>query len=132
MRFFTSASTAVTSLASGSLDVLAYPQPRDAQRLQNDFTVLSGYPGASTMLLRVNTKTPPFDNRTVRQAIQRAINRVRIVQTLLFGYGEAAYLPWGPNSPANDMSLYGELSYDLSAARHCSRSQGANWRAMRL
>jgi peptide/nickel transport system substrate-binding protein len=117
MRFFTSPSTAVTALASGSLDVLVYPQPRDAQRLQSDFQILTGYPGASTMLLRVNTKTPPFDNRTVRQALQRSLNRDRIVQTLLFGYGEAAHLPWGPNSPANDRSLYGEVSYDLNAAK---------------
>jgi peptide/nickel transport system substrate-binding protein len=116
-RFFTSPAAAVSALASGAVDVLAYPQPRDAARLKPSFDILSGYPGAATMLLRVSTKTPPFDNKIVRQALQRAINRDRIVQSVLFEFGGQAYLPWGPNSPIQDASVRERVSHNLAAAK---------------
>lgn len=117
IKFFTSPAAAVSALASGALDLLAYPQARDASRLAADFEILSGYPGAATMLLRVSTKTAPFDNKLVRQALQRSINRDRIVKEVLFGFGGAAYLPFGPNSPVQDPSVPDQLSYDLEAAK---------------
>jgi peptide/nickel transport system substrate-binding protein len=116
-RFFTSPTAAVSALVSGALDVLAYPQPRDASRLTSDFDILSGYPGAATMLLRVSTKTPPFDNKTVRQAVQRAINRDRIVNEVLFKFGGPAYLPFGPASPVQAPDVKDRLSYNLAAAK---------------
>jgi peptide/nickel transport system substrate-binding protein len=117
IRFFTSPAAAVGALASGAIDVLAYPLARDASRLQADFNILSGYPGAATMLLRVSTKTAPFDNKIVRQALQRAINRDRIVKEVLFEFGGAAYLPWGPKSPVQDPSVQSLIGYDLEAAK---------------
>ena len=100
-RFFTSPAAATNALASGAIDVLAYP-PRDASLLEGRFEIISGYPGAATMLLRVSTKTAPFDNKTVRQALQHAINRDRIVKEVLYDFGGPALLPFGPNSPARD------------------------------
>lgn len=117
INFFTSPAAAVSALASGAIDVLAYPQARDAQRLQADFPIISGYPGAATMLLRVSTKTAPFDNKTVRQALQHAINRDRIVSEVLFEFGGAAYLPWGPNSPIQDAGVPERVGYDLEKAK---------------
>lgn len=116
IRFFTSPAAAVNALASGAIDLLAYPQARDASLLQGDFEILSGYPGAATMLLRVSAETPPFDNQIVRQALQRAIDRDRIVAEVLFEFGDAAYLPFGPNSPVQDPAVLEALSYDLEAA----------------
>lgn len=116
-RFYTSPSAAVNALASGAIDVFAYPTPRDASRLRSGFDVVTGYPGAATMLLRVSTKTAPFDDRALRQALQRAINRERIVRDVLFGFGGAAFLPWGTNSPANELAVQKELAFDLDAAR---------------
>ena len=125
-RFFTAPAAATNALVSGAIDVLAYPTPRDAARLQDGFDILSGYPGAATMLLRVSTKTPPFDDRIVRQALQRVINRDRIVDEVLFGFGGAAYLPWGPNSPANDSSMHNEVAYDLDGARELLSTSTSN------
>jgi peptide/nickel transport system substrate-binding protein len=117
IRFFTSPAAAVGAMASGAVDVLAYPLARDASRLKADFNILDGYPGAATMLLRVSTKSAPFDNKVVRQALQRVINRDRIVKEVLFDFGGAAYLPWGPKSPVQDPSVPGLLSFDLEAAK---------------
>ncbi len=117
INFFTSPAAAVSALASGAIDLLAYPQARDADRLKGDFNIIEGFPGAATMLLRVSTKTAPFDNKTVRQALQHAINRERIVNEVLFGFGGAAYLPWGPNSPIQDPAVPERVKYDLEKAR---------------
>jgi peptide/nickel transport system substrate-binding protein len=116
-RFFTSPTAAVSAQISGALDVLAYPEPRDASRLTSDFDILSGYPGAATMLLRISTKSAPFDNKTVRQAVQRAINRDRIVNEVLFKFGGPAYLPFGPKSPVQAPDVKDRLSYNLVAAK---------------
>ncbi len=124
INFFTSPAAAVTALASGAIDLIAYPQARDAARLQSDFEILGGYPGAATMLLRVSTKTAPFDNKLVRQALQHAINRDRIVNEVLFQFGGAAYLPWGPNSPVQDPSVPERVAYDLDKARELLSQAG--------
>lgn len=116
-RFFTSPAATVGALASGAIDILAYPQAREASRLQSQFEILSGYPGAAQMLLRVSTKTAPFDNKTLRQALQHSINRDRIVNEVLFGFGGAAYLPFGPNSPVQDTSVPERVAYDLEQAK---------------
>lgn len=124
-KFFTNPAAAVTSLVSGSIDVLGYPTARDASRLAKDFTVLEGFPGAATQLLRISTKTAPFDNKKVRRALSHAINRDRIVKQILFDYGGAAYLPWGPKSPANDPSLHAKNAYDLALAKKLLEESGA-------
>lgn len=125
IKFFTSPAAAVTALASGALDVLAYPNARDASRLTQDFNVLQGFPGASTQLLRISTKTAPFDNKQLRQALSHSVNRDRIVEQVLFGFGGPAFLPWGPNSPAQDKSYDGKLAYDLAAAKTLLEQSGA-------
>ena len=116
-RFFTSPAAATNALVSGAIDVLAYPTPRDASLLEDRFDILSGFPGAATMLLRVSTKTAPFDNQIVRRALQHAINRDRIVDEVLYNFGGAAYLPFGPNSPVQSEDVPGRVGYNLETAR---------------
>ena len=115
-RFFTSPAAATNALASGAIDVLADP-PRDASLLEGRFEIISGYPGAATMLLRVSTKTAPFDNKTVQQALQHAINRDRIVKEVLYDFGGPALLPFGPNSPAQIPTVPERVAYDLEKSK---------------
>lgn len=116
-RFFTSPAAATNALASGAIDILAYPQPRDASLLKGKFEIISDYPGAAQMLLRVSTKTAPFDNKILRQALQRAINRDRIVKEVLYDFGGPAYLPFGRNSPVQDSSVTERVGYDLEKTK---------------
>lgn len=117
IRVYTDANAMVSAQASGAIDLAVYVPPRDGARLEEDFSVIDGFPGAATMLLRVSAKTPPFDNKIVRQALQHCIDRERIVRDVLYGFGGAALLPWGPESPAQDSSFDEVLSYDLEAAQ---------------
>jgi peptide/nickel transport system substrate-binding protein len=117
LRIFTDTKALTSGLESGALDLAVYVPPRDGQRLQSKFNFLDSYPGSATMLLRVSTKTAPFSNRTVRQALWHAIDRDRIVKDVLFGFGGAAALPWGPKSPAQDSSYNDRVDYNLDKAK---------------
>ncbi|MFD0866729.1 ABC transporter substrate-binding protein [Tessaracoccus lubricantis] len=117
LRIFTDTRALTSGLESGALDLAVYVPPRDGQRLQEKFEYLDSYPGSATMLLRVSAITPPFDQKSLRQALWHSVNRDRIVEEVLFGFGGAAALPWGPNSPAQDDSYDDRVQYDLEAAK---------------
>jgi peptide/nickel transport system substrate-binding protein len=117
LRIFTDTRAMTSGLESGALDLAVYVPPRDGQRLKESFEYLDSYPGSATMLLRVSAITAPFDQKSLRQALWHSVNRERIVQEVLFGFGGAAALPWGPNSPAQDDSYDDRVQYDLEKAK---------------
>jgi peptide/nickel transport system substrate-binding protein len=117
LKIFTDTKALTSGLESGALDLAVYVPPRDGQRLASKFSYLDSFPGSATMLLRVSTKTGPFSDKRVRQALWYVIDRERIVKDVLFGFGGAATLPWGPNSPAQDKALAESLGYDLDKAK---------------
>ena len=51
---------------------------------------------------------PPFDNKTVRQTVQYAIDRNRIVQQVEGGQATTTNLPWKPST----------VGYDAAQAKH--------------
>lgn len=117
IRVYTDTNAQVSALSSGAADVAVYVPPRDANRLQESMEFIDSYPGAATMPLRVSAINAPFDEKPVRQALRHVINRDRIVEEVLFGFGGPALLPWGPESPGQDTAYDAELSFDLDKAR---------------
>lgn len=76
-------------------------------------------------LLYVNTKKAPFDNPSVRQALNYAINRQEIVDTALEGVGGVPAI--GPFSSDNPWSANDELkayAYDPSKAKELLEQAG--------
>ena len=125
IRVYTDTNAQVSALASKAIDIAVYVPPRDAARLKDQMEYLDSYPGAATMLLRVSAANAPFDDKSVRQAMQHAINRQRIVDEVLYGFGGPALLPWGPKSPAQDPAYDDDLSYDLDKAKKLLSESGA-------
>lgn len=117
LRIFTDTRALTSGLESGALDLAVYVPPRDGQRLRENFHFLDSFPGSATMLLRVAAKTAPFTDKNLRRALWHVIDRDRIVKDVLFDFGGAAGLPWGPNSPAQDASFDDAVAYDLDKAR---------------
>lgn len=117
VRVYTDTNAQVSALSSGAIDVAVYVPPRDASRLKEKLEFIDSFPGAATMLLRVSAINAPFDEKPVRQALQHAVNRDRIVEEVLFGFGGPALLPWGPESPAQDPAYDADLAYDLDQAK---------------
>jgi peptide/nickel transport system substrate-binding protein len=116
----------MVQLESGTLDIADMPPLADFARLSKDpryapLTVPSG-----TNVIGVNTTRPPTDNKVVRQALNYAIDRKRIVATVYSGTGSPEALPWESNSPAFDANKNNAYAYDLDKARSLLAQAGAS------
>ncbi|SDT33139.1 ABC transporter substrate-binding protein [Jiangella sp. DSM 45060] len=113
-RFFTDEDALIAGLESGSVDGAAYIGFRHADRLRDRFTLVEG--NGRMSLFFMNALIPPFDNKLLRQALARAIDRDRILEQVNFGIGDPVYAPFMPSSPAFDPSYLDSGSFDLDAA----------------
>ncbi len=98
-RIINDASARAAGLESGEIDIAGLsPVPlTDMVRLQDDpdLTITTdGYAYMSPfMLMEVNTRKPPLDDRRVRQAIAYAVNRDLMTKIVWMGYGKPATSP---------------------------------------
>ena len=120
----------VASFEAGSADFMLNPPLRDYARLVAD----SQYQGlelpnpAAFWMLQPNSKRAPMDDKRVRQALNYAINRQRMVDTVLLGLSKPQDLPWPESSPASQPEKNGLVGYDLDKARSLLQEAGAtNW-----
>jgi peptide/nickel transport system substrate-binding protein len=93
------ATTKFAGLASGELDVAGI-SPTMASLVQRDGTLqLLTYPVLFGTALCFNTTRAPFDDERVRRAVARSIERPRIVEIALAGFGSPSSTPIPPESP---------------------------------
>lgn len=107
------ATTKFAGLASGELDVAGI-SPTMASLIQRDRALrLLTYPVLFGTALCFNTTRPPFDDDRVRRAVARSIDRARIVDVALAGYGSPTSAPVPPDSP---LAWRGAPGHDTAAA----------------
>ncbi len=93
------ATTKFAGLASGELDVAGI-SPTMASLVRRDAALqLSTYPVLFGTALCFNTTRPPFDDVRVRRAIAHSIERGRIVEIGLAGFGRPSSSPVSPDNP---------------------------------
>ena len=93
------ATTKFAGLASGELDVAGI-SPTMASLVARDAALqLVIYPVLFGTALCFNTTRPPFDDARVRRAVALSIQRGRIVDIALAGYGRPSSSPVPPDSP---------------------------------
>jgi peptide/nickel transport system substrate-binding protein len=89
------------SLQSGEADII-WDDETDAdniQRAQKDPKLtVHNYAGSGAAVAAFNTKTPPFDDVRVRQALVMAIDRKKMSQVLTNGLARPATNPYGDGS----------------------------------
>jgi peptide/nickel transport system substrate-binding protein len=109
--------TRLLELEQGNIHVLEYPDPENiaAIRANPDVTLVE-QPGMTVAYLAMNTTHPPLDDVRVRRAINHAINKRLIVETLYGGLAVVAKNPfpptiWGYNDAIQD------YAYDPGRAR---------------
>jgi peptide/nickel transport system substrate-binding protein len=91
--------TKFAGLVSGELD-MAGISPAMASLAERDATLrVITYPVAFSTGLFFNTTRSPFDDARVRRAVARSIDRARIVQIALAGFGEPTSSAVPPGSP---------------------------------
>jgi peptide/nickel transport system substrate-binding protein len=123
------AQAAVVQLESGALDLLGFGLPvSDAVRLQSDpqFTILFNTNTGASWNLIVNCGIEPTNDKRVRQALGRALNRDRIAQLSWSGLAQAEALPWSVKSRAYDAAKAASVAFDREAAKALLRSAGVS------
>ncbi len=90
-KFIGDPAAAYSAVKAGDIDAYSkYPAPENIAEFEND-PDLKVVVGASEgkIILAINNKQSPFDNRLVRVAISHAIDREAVIDGAMFGYGQS-------------------------------------------
>jgi peptide/nickel transport system substrate-binding protein len=82
--------------------------------------------GGTRYALLFNAVGPPTDNQQLRQALLYAMDRQRIVDTVLHGIGSPCNLPFAVGSPAYDSARDQHYRFDLDRARALVNASGVS------
>ena len=93
------ATTKYAGLVSGELDVAGIAPAMAALAERDAMLRVVTYPVLFGTGLFFNTSRSPFDDARVRRAVARSIDRARIVEVALAGFGEPTSSPVPPDSP---------------------------------
>lgn len=115
--------TKFAGLASGDLDFAGIAPTMAALADRDPAIEVVDYPVLFSTALVFNVHRPPFDDVRVRQAVALSIDRKRIVDAALAGYGTPAS---GPVPPENPLALAKPLERDPRRAD--SLLDAAGWR----
>lgn len=117
---------AVIQLESNALDLYS-PPTRDAARLAKDpnYALIVNPNSGTYQLLAANCQLSPTDNKAVRQALNYAIDRKRVADSVYLGYGSPRDLPWPDSSAAAEPSKNMQFAFDLDRAKSLLQQAGA-------
>ncbi|MCK4503934.1 MAG: ABC transporter substrate-binding protein, partial [Desulfuromonadales bacterium] len=102
------ASVRYAKLKAGECHIMPYPNPADVAAMQADPKInLMQQEGLNVGYLAYNTKVAPFDNVKVRKALNKAMNKQAIIDTVFQGAGKIAKNPipptiWSYNEATKD------------------------------
>jgi peptide/nickel transport system substrate-binding protein len=105
--------TKFAGLAAGELDFAGISGTMADLARRDPMIAVVDYPVLFSTAVVFNAHRPPFDDARVRRAVSMSINRPRILQAALAGFGTPAA---GPVPPANPLALIGEPIIDTVTA----------------
>ncbi|MCL4459045.1 MAG: ABC transporter substrate-binding protein [Chloroflexi bacterium] len=110
-RIVPEAAARVTMLRTGEGDVVENVPPLEVDSFKDSKTVnIIKTVSARTMWFRLNMTKKPFDNKLVRQAINYAVDKKKIIDTILRGTAVPADAPMAPA----DFGYVGSKVYDFN------------------
>jgi peptide/nickel transport system substrate-binding protein len=118
-RIFTDPQAMVTEFEAGALDLALQSTLNDWVRTQKEARnqALLNQNSGNYMGAAFNTTQPPTNNKLVRQALQLALDRQRIADTIWQGVEKPLTLLWYPTSPAYDATKDKTYAFNLDKAR---------------
>lgn len=91
------ASVRLAKLQKGECHAMPYPNPADIAKLKADPNIeVLEKPGLNVGYLALNMTKAPLDNQKVRQALNHAINKQAIIESVYQGFGQVAKNPLPP------------------------------------
>ncbi|MFK7892901.1 MAG: ABC transporter substrate-binding protein, partial [Granulosicoccus sp.] len=119
-------------LKAGECDVLGYPDPADIPAmLEDDSLEVLQQEGLDVGYLAYNTQVAPFDNARVRKALNMAIDKQAIVDTVFRGTGTVAKNPIPPTIWSYNESTLDD-PYDPEQAKAILAEQGVENLTMQI
>ena len=108
----------LSELKSGGIDVANQVDFKDVEDLQGDpnLQVITGN-FLNVQFLAMNQNHAPFDNPTVRKAVQHAINKQNIAEVIFYGNYTLGAGPVAPGLVGYDESLAATYPYDPEQAK---------------
>ena len=127
-RIFTDPQAMVAEFEGGALDVALQPTLADWARIQKagNAQALINQNSGNYFGLAFNTTQGPTNNKLVRQALQFALDRQRIADTVFLGIERPLTLLWFPTSPAYDSAKNQTYAFNLDKARALLQQAGAS------
>lgn len=109
----------ILALMEGEVDaILDVPlDQKAALEAGEDIVVGENPPGFAFYAFLINTQAPPFDDVRVRQALNYALDRQKIVDTVFAGQATPIVLPYPPSSWAYAPDLANRYTYDPERAK---------------
>ena len=119
-------------LIAGECHVTPYPNPADIEALKGDPNlVVMEQEGLTVGYLAYNTKVAPFDNATVRKALNMAINKQAILDAVFQGAGKIAKNPIPPTMWSYNDAVQDD-TYDPEAAKKMLADAGVSGLSMKI
>lgn len=126
-RFIPDQTGMFLELQAGGIDSMALTPVQYAKQTDTEFFKRNyqkyRYPSFAYTYLGFNLKRKIFNNKKIRQAIARAIDKQEIIDVVLFGLGNIATGPYVPNTwPYNpDIKKY---EYNPEKSKHLLKEEG--------
>ena len=113
----TDASVRYAKLKTGECHVMAFPKPADVALMKADPNItLVQQNGLNVGYIAFNVEKKPFDNKQVRQALNMAVNKKAILDSVFQGAGQVAKNPIPPTLWSyNDKVI--DYAYDPAKAK---------------
>jgi peptide/nickel transport system substrate-binding protein len=118
----------VADLESGAAQLVYNLTLQDFVRLKGDANYQAQFltPAAGIYQIQPNVTFKPLDDKRVRQALNYAIDRKRIADTVLLGLVGPEDLPWPTSSPAYEASKNSVYAFDLDKAKSLLTQAGVS------
>ncbi|MFN8592516.1 MAG: ABC transporter substrate-binding protein [Thermomicrobiales bacterium] len=116
----------LSELKTGGIDIANQVDFKDTDEIENDpnLALVTG-PFFNTQYLALNGAQAPFDNVTVRKAVQHAINKQNIADAVFYGRYVLGAGPIAPELIGYDADLAGVYQYDPEKAKSLLAEAGA-------
>lgn len=118
--------TRLQEMLVGNLHVMDNPDAHHIKALKSrlgDKVNMQQMPGFNIAYLAMNHDKKPFDNLKVRQAVNHAINKQAIIDTIYAGYAKPAVVPMPPTMWGYNDNIEG-YAYDLPKAKQLMKEAG--------